>query len=98
MPWISIQGKSEEDIRATLKELEHDFDRAAGIAGAVLVEDHLTIFLQTRLDPHVDLIQETFRASGPLGPFGTKINFGLLMGLYSNAAWKELDTIKKDQK
>ncbi len=79
----------------TMAELEHDSDRAAGIVGAVLVEDSLTTLLQSRLWRDEDLVHELFRASGPLGAFSVKINMGFLMGLYSPAARKEMDTIKE---
>jgi hypothetical protein len=94
MPWIG-STKDQEDIRKTLAELEHDSDRAAGIVGAVLVDESLTALLQSRLWSDQELIRELFRVSGPLGAFGVKINMGFLMGLYSPTARKELDTIRE---
>jgi DNA-binding MltR family transcriptional regulator len=94
MPWISQSTTDVNDIRQTLRELEHTSDRAAGIVGAVLVDESLTALLKSRLAPDENLLNELFRSSGPLGPFSVKINLGFLMGLYSKDAWKELDTIK----
>lgn len=94
MPWISLNTTDAETIGKTLKELEHDFDRAAGIVGAVLVDEALTTLLKSQLCRDQDLIEELFRASGPLGAFSVKINLGFLMGLYSPVARKELETIK----
>ena len=95
MTWISLNTTDSESLRKTLVELEHDSDRSAGIVGAVLVEESLTTLLQSRLSRDDDLIRELFRSSGPLGAFSVKINMGFLMGLYSVAARKELDTIKE---
>jgi hypothetical protein len=94
MPWISLTTTDTEALRRSLVELERDSDRAAGIVGAVLVEESLTALLQSRLWRDEGLIHELFRSSGPLGAFSVKINMGFLMGLYSAAARKELETIK----
>jgi hypothetical protein len=98
MPWITLENADPKDavgIRDLLAELEHDSDRAAGIVGAVLVDESLSALLKTRFEPDQDLISDIFRASGPLGTFSVKITMGFLMGLYSKAAWKELNTIKE---
>ena len=95
MPWISLNDKGEQDIPRTIAELQHNSDRAAGIVGAVLVDESLTALLKSRMQPDADLLREMFRNSGPLGAFSSKINMGFLIGLYSAAARKELDTIKE---
>jgi hypothetical protein len=98
MPWIALENASPEDavsIRELLAELEHDSDRAAGIVGAVLVDESLSALIKTRFEADQDLISDMFRALGPLGSFSAEITLGFLMGLYSKAAWKELDTIRK---
>jgi hypothetical protein len=95
MPLISVSATDEESIRSILTELGHESDRAAGIVGAVLVEDSLTILIKSRLLTNDDLHQELFRSGGPLGAFSVKINLAHLMGLYSTTAREELDTIRK---
>jgi hypothetical protein len=95
MPLIQSITSDQEDLRKMLTELEHDSDRAAGIVGAVLVEESLTVLLKSRLLSDEDLIRETFRSSGPLGAFSVKITIGFLLGLYSLSARKELETIKE---
>ena len=92
--WINASATDSEAVNQTLSELGHDSDRAAGIVGAVLVEESLTALLKSRLLPDEDLIRELFRSSGPLGAFSVKINTGFLMGLYSSTARRELETIK----
>jgi hypothetical protein len=84
-----------EDYRKTLSELEGDSDRAAGIVGAVLVDEALTVLLKSRLQPDEALLNDTFKPAGPLGAFSVKIDMGYLMGLYSKDAWKELHTIRQ---
>jgi hypothetical protein len=91
MPWISLPTT---DAATMLAEMTHDSDRAAGIVGAVLVEESLTTLLQSRLLWDEELLNELFRSSGPLGAFSVKITVGFLMKLYSPAARKELETIK----
>ncbi|MGD0332987.1 MAG: hypothetical protein ABSA90_06985 [Xanthobacteraceae bacterium] len=98
MPWITLENidpKGATNYRETLAETEHDSDRAAGIVGAVLVDESLSALLKSRLQPDSELITELFRSSGPLGAFSVKITTGFLMGLYSKVAWKELNTIKE---
>jgi hypothetical protein len=94
MPWIGVHT-DQEAINKALAELSHESDRAAGIVAAVLVEEALTTLLQSRLNRDQDLLREIFRSSGPLGAFSVTINMGFLMGLYSEVARKELQTIKE---
>jgi hypothetical protein len=101
MPWIALENASPEDagsIRELLAELEHDSDRAAGIVGAVLVDESLSALIKTRFEADQDLISDMFRALGPLGSFSAEITLGFLMGLYSKAAWKELEHQKDSQR
>jgi hypothetical protein len=83
MPLIQVSGSDEESVCSIIAELEHDSDRAAGIVGAVLVEESLTTLIRSRLIADEELLQELFRASGPLGAFSVKIKLAFLLGLYS---------------
>jgi hypothetical protein len=94
MPWISLNTTDAAALQTTLRELESDSDRAAGIVGAALVDESLTALLKSRLHPDQRLIQKMFRSSGPLGAFSVKITMGFLMRLYSHEAQRELETIK----
>jgi hypothetical protein len=85
MPWISLNTPDAAALQTTLRELESDSDRAAGIVGAALVDESLTALLKSRLHPD---------ENGPLGAFSVKITMGFLMRLYSPEAQKELETIK----
>ena len=95
MPLISVSATDEESIRSILTELGHDSDRAAGIIGAVLVEESLAMLLRSRLVTDEDIHREMFRSSGPLGSFSAKINLAHLLGLFGPTAKKELDTIRE---
>jgi len=46
---FSASAKDANDIAAILTELGHDSDRAAGLVGAVLVEESLTVLIRSRL-------------------------------------------------
>jgi hypothetical protein len=43
MPWISLNTTDAAALQTTLRELESDSDRAAGIVGAALVDESLTV-------------------------------------------------------
>jgi len=95
MPWLHLHKGTEVGLDDAVDELTSESShRAVAIVGGAFVENHLTTLLQTRLRRDEKLIPEMFRSAGPLGPFGTKINFGYLMGLYSQEAQRELATIK----
>jgi hypothetical protein len=95
MPFFSASAKDANDIAAILGELGHESDRAAGLVGAVLVEDSLTVLIRSRLRPDEDLLNQVLHPSGPLSAFSVKINIGHLLGLFSPVARKELETIKE---
>jgi len=95
MPLFSASAKDANDIAAILTELGHDSDRAAGLVGAVLVEQSLTVLIRSRLITDEDLLDQLLRPSGPLGAFSVKITIGYLLGLFSLVARKELETIKE---
>jgi DNA-binding MltR family transcriptional regulator len=95
MPWITLSTTDEPTFRNALPELDQDNDRAAAIVGAVFVEESLTALASKRLNRNQDIINDLFRPSGPLGPFSTKIDMGVLLGLYSDAARKELHTLRR---
>jgi hypothetical protein len=72
MPWISISGTDEKEIREGLGELEQASPRAAGIVGAVFVEESLTTLLKSKLQQNKKLLDDMFGPSRPLAAFGTK--------------------------
>jgi len=94
MPWVSLEGKDADVMNSAMRELEHDSDRAAGLVGAVFVEESLTALVQSRMYRDKDTVDELYRPSGPLGALSVKIDLGFLLGLYTEAARKELETIK----
>lgn len=80
---------------AIIQELETASDRVVGIIMAAVLEDVLGRALKSWMIEDEKIQGEMFGSSGPLGTFSSKINLGLLLGMYSKMAWKELDTIRK---
>jgi hypothetical protein len=96
MPLIQVSASDEESVRSIIAELSQpDSDRAAGIVGAVLVEESLAALIRSRLIADEESLQELFRPSGALGAFSVKIRLAFLLGLYSAEARNELNTIKE---
>jgi DNA-binding MltR family transcriptional regulator len=94
--WMPFSKEEEQ----AAKEVEIAHDRAAGIVAGAFVETRLRGALMRRLtgpggDSSRESVNEIFRASGPLGPFSVKIRMGLLMNLYSEQAYKDLDNFKE---
>jgi hypothetical protein len=94
MSWLHITSSEKGVIDSAITEIDLPSDRATAIVAAAFVEDHLTTLLHSRMARDARVIKEAFRAGGPLGDFGTKITLGYLTGAYSDAAFKELNTIQ----
>ena len=89
-----------EDVNeaAAILSMRNDLDRAVGIVAASILESRLERAMRGKLRNGTPKLEERadslFRPSGPMGPFSTKIDIGLLLGLYSEEVWRELVTIK----
>src|SRR6516165_7584146 len=94
MAWLSLTEFSSEKFYAVLDELESASPRAAVIVGASFVEDHLTRLIKSRLMDDENALTHFFDQNGALGTFSAKTKLGYLMGLYSQEAWKELETVR----
>jgi hypothetical protein len=95
MSWITLGKPESAGVFEAIKEIETGSDRAAAVVAGSFVEEHLQIAIQCRMVTHEKIIPEMFRPTGALGSFGTKINLGFMVGLYTELARKELDTIKQ---
>jgi hypothetical protein len=76
-------------------EIELGSDRVIGIVAGALVEQRLEISLKFRLNPHEHTLNQSFKPTGPLGPFKNKIDLDFLLtcitnecGLHSQASLK----------
>jgi hypothetical protein len=91
---VSAGTTAGEISRQVRDEMDFGSARATAIVGAAFVEDHLQRLIQARLVDDTTVVDEIFGPSSALGSFSAKINIGYLMGLYSKAAHRELDTIR----
>lgn len=94
MGFIVRGGIGHERLFAIMKELHSATDRAAAIVGSSLVEHCLTEALRAHLHKADKITDELFRTTGAFGAFATKINLGLLTGIYGDGAHKELSILK----
>jgi hypothetical protein len=90
MVWTA-RSKIESDI---LRELENESDRAAAIIAATILEDRLTIALQSTMRRDAKLIRDLFEIDGALAAFGTKANIGFLIGLFNRNTFSDITVIR----
>jgi DNA-binding MltR family transcriptional regulator len=88
------------DEKLTKDELEAFYDalrdRDRAIVLSAIAENHLTSLLQLLMRRNEKAIsQELFRPSGPLGPFGTKIQVAYMLRILPPEAYKDLITVSK---
>ncbi len=81
------------------EQIEFDSDRAAGIVAGAVVEQRLTQAIKSKmLNENADhakiAMGDTFRSSGPLGSFSSKINLAFLCKIISFEAFKDLNILK----
>jgi hypothetical protein len=89
-------GKGDKRIgQNPFEQIEFDSDRAAGLVAGAIAERRLEHVLRSRFRfADLNLSQQLFRPSGPLGSFSTKIDLAHLQGIISAEAYKDLVNIK----
>jgi hypothetical protein len=95
MVWITMPRLPATRLRAVLDEIDTGSHRATALVAAAFVEEHLTLLIRDRIQRDSKLEDQMFRPGAPLGDMGVKINLGYFLGLYTKAAWRELDTIRR---
>jgi hypothetical protein len=94
MVFVSRGGTLSQHIQSAMRELATGSDRAVAIVGGSIVEMSLTDALKTHLHESKKITDELFRSAGAFGMFATKVHLGLLIGLYGEAAHRDLIVIK----
>jgi hypothetical protein len=92
MVWYA--GGSKE-ISTAIDQLERESDRAAAILAGSVIETLLCKALKKRFHSHTKTEKRLLHPSGPLGSFEAKIHLGLLLGLYTEPAYRELLIFKR---
>jgi hypothetical protein len=83
-----------DGLDSIMKEIESDSHRATAVVAGAFVQERLLHAISGRLQDN-KLYNELFTPGRAIGDFGTQINLGYLMGVYTKAAKRELDTIRK---
>jgi|SRR5271166_2431018 len=96
MAWIV----KDEDEHAFFIELKQSPDRVVGLLVTTIIEDRLTEAIRARWHDAKDesgdqLLDRLFAYFGPLGNFGTKIEIGFVIGLYTKETMKDLYSVRK---
>jgi hypothetical protein len=76
-------------------EIEKQSDRAAAIVATALLERQLAETIKAALANEPQIISKIFKGQGPLATLSAKIDFGLLLSLYSKRSHRELVTIRE---
>lgn len=84
-----------EDVKEKAAFYELDSHRSVAVVGAAIVENRLTALLRTSMLPDEPLLEEIFRPSGPVGPFGTKIRVAYLLNLIHRDLYRDLLIVNK---
>jgi len=69
-------------------------DRVVGIVLCSMLEDRLKIAIKSKLQHHEKYTQKMFQRDGPLGDFGTQVNLGFMLGIYTIETHRDLITIR----
>jgi hypothetical protein len=81
-------------VAEAMAQLNKESDRSAAIVAGAIVEYALEASIKRQLHQHPKITDELFRTTGPLGAYATKIDVGLLIGLYSAETHRNLVTMK----
>lgn len=77
-----------------MNEIPKQRDRGAAIVATSILEEHLFEAIRSKLEGHDQVAKTMFGGYGPLASFSARIDLGLLLGLYPEAAHKRLHLIR----
>ena len=80
--------------RHALKELPKQRDRGAAIIATSILEDHLILAILSRMHRDADAEGRMFKGYGPLNTLASRIDLGLLLGIYPRRHWEILHIIR----
>jgi len=94
--WITLSDR--DDL--IIKEIETQSDRAAALIAQAYMEERLVEAIKARLvDDHDDVINRIFKGTGPIASFSSRIDLGLVIGLYTaqvHALLRKIKEIRND--
>lgn len=79
-------------LAAMVEEMNGESERAVAIVGAAWVEEGLTNALREITEDHAEAKKRLF--AGALSTFSAKIDLAKVLGLVSDAIWKDLHAIR----
>jgi hypothetical protein len=92
MTWFVSHG---EKYKHSIKEIPKQRDRGAAIVATAILEEHLLMAIQSRIQRHDHTEKKMLSNAGPLSSFSSRIDFGLLLGLYPEQVQRRLHLIRK---
>lgn len=91
MTWL----KASEDDDAILAEINSQTDRAAALIAAAYLEERLLGALKARLTRNQEAENALFGRGRPLSSFSSRIDLGLVIGVYGEVPRRLLHTIRE---
>jgi hypothetical protein len=92
MTWSTVDDNKYDHAR---REIDKQSHRGVAIIATAIVQDHLVLAIRGRLTNDLQIQNKLLSIGGALNDFGTQIDFGYLLGLYSNI-WRSKLHIAKD--
>jgi hypothetical protein len=89
--WITV---SDAD-HLILNEIEGQTDRAAALIAQAYLEDRLVMAIKARLVHNDEVLNRIFKGTGPAASFSSRIDLGILLGLYELETHELLHQIKE---
>src|SRR5579862_9203508 len=85
-----------DELAGAMRELEEQTDRGAAIIATALIDHHLTVAIEARLEALNSKLRNSLLGSrGALATLQSKLDMGMALGLYTMDAHRQLDTIRK---
>ena len=85
----------EDKYKHSIKEIPKQRDRGAAIVATAILEEHLLMAIQARIERHDHTEKKMLNSDGPLSSFAARIDFGLLLGVYSEPLQRRLHVIRR---
>lgn len=90
MTWVTVS----DDDKPIIAEIEKQTDRGAALIATAYLEERLLEAIKARMNRFEEVENKLFKGLGPLASFSSKIDLGLLLGIYDLQSQKMLHIIR----